>query len=93
MEVAIYKESNEQGLVLVEEKDLTSLGLEYLSYVNFHNDLDFDYNTQFIHRNLVGVKMIQNVLVVCLIINDVNRECCTIKLAFVPIRDSKGKIQ
>ena len=91
MEIAIYKESNEQGLVLVGEKDVISLGLEYLSYANFHNDLDFDYNTQFIHRNLVGVKMIQNVLVVCYIINDVNREWCTIKVAFFPIRESKGK--
>ena len=92
MEVAIYNECNEQGLVLVAEKDVTSLGLQYLSCANSHDVLESDYDIQFIHRNLVGVKMAQNVLVICYIINDIHRECCTIKLAFVPMRDSKGKI-
>ena len=91
MEVAIYKECNEQGLVLVAEKDVTSLGLQYLSCANSHDVLESDYDIQFIHRNLVGVKMAQNVLVICYIINDIHRECCTIKLAFVPMRDNKGK--
>ena len=87
MEAAVYRESKEQGLKLVTEKDLTSLGLEYLNCSNF-DDLESDYSIQFIHRNLVGVRMIQNV---CYTINDVNRECCTIKLAFVPMKDVKGK--
>ena len=91
MEIAIYKESNEQGLVLVGEKDVTSLQLEYLSCAYHQNNLESDYNIQFIHRNLVGVKVIQNVLVICYSINDVNRECCTIKLAFFPMSDNKGK--
>ena len=92
MEVAIYRVCNEQGLVLVAEKDVTSLGLKYLSCANSYDVLESDYDIQFIHRNLVGVKMVQNVLVICYIINDINRECCTIKLAFVPMRDDKGKI-
>ena len=88
LEVAIYREANCKKLDLV---DLSTLGLDYLNggkYVEIESE--DDYSIQFVYRNLVGVQMIQNVLVICYTVNDVNRESCLVQLAFLPMNKNQG---
>ena len=92
MEAAIYKEDTNKKLKLSSEQDLTMLGLDYLTAGQLDESGD-EYSIQFIHRNLVGVQLIQNVLAICYIINDVNRDSCLVKLAFLPMKQTKGKIE
>ena len=88
MEVAIYREANYKKMDIV---DLSTLRLDYLNgRKNAEIETEDDYSIQFIYRNLVGVHIIQNVLVVCYTVNDANRESCLVKLAFLPLIKNKG---
>ncbi len=94
-----------EELALVSEKNLLALDLEFnverppqeptktwqeLLEDDSDTDDDDDFEVDQIMFNVVGVQIIQNVFVVCYLVNNFRMESCTIKLAFIPRNAEPG---
>jgi hypothetical protein len=66
-----------------QENAIASNNVENIDESEEEEEIDF---------YLVGIGLSQNVFVVCYLINNSTKDCCTIKLAFVTKKSCRGKI-
>ncbi len=98
------KISEYEKLKLVSQKSLLALDLEFnverprpremrtlQELLEADSDTDDDeFEVDQILYNVVGIQIIQDVFVVCYLVNNFRMESCTIKLAFVPRNADPG---